>query len=216
MEGIVYKFVNKLNGKVYIGQTTNWYYRYNAHKNSNSNSLFHKAIREDGFENFYYEILFRDSFEDTNAAKIVLEDRERQAILDHMSWDPKYGYNKSIGTGSSGTKWQRSDEWKKMMSAVHKGKVVSIETRKKLSQSLKGRKAWNKGTSTSCTTKKKLSDSHIKYKNIQQYDIDGTLLGEYESALIAEQYSGCSKDSIIRQLKGITKKPKKYIWKIKE
>lgn len=215
MEGIIYKYTNKINGKVYIGQTIQPEKRKKQHMKAESNMYFHRAVKKYGYENFTYEVLFSMDFENKEIASTVLEDRERQAILDHMSWDSTYGYNLSIG-GSAPTGYKHSDEWKEMMSTVHKGKTVSVETRKKMSQSLKGKKAWNDGVPMSYNTKKKLSDSHIKYKNLQQYDIDGTLLGEYENALIAEQYSGCSKDSIIRQLKGITKKPKKYIWKIKE
>ena len=40
------------------------------------------------------------------------------------------------------------------------GHKLSLETRKKLSESLKGRKTWNKGIPMSDEQKKKLSDAH--------------------------------------------------------
>lgn len=63
MKGI-YKFTNRINNKVYIGQSINLVARYNSHKrnyiNSNLNSynsLFYRALRKYGFDNFDYEIL---------------------------------------------------------------------------------------------------------------------------------------------------------------
>ena len=65
--GIVYRYINKVNGKSYIGQTINPEQRYNAHKssyqnpkNKEYNSLIHQAFRKYGFENFDYEILATD------------------------------------------------------------------------------------------------------------------------------------------------------------
>ena len=63
MKGI-YKFTNKSNGKVYIGQSTNLEKRYKEHKYNhlnqnycNYNSKFYRALRKYGFENFKYDIL---------------------------------------------------------------------------------------------------------------------------------------------------------------
>lgn len=63
MKGI-YKFTNKLNGKVYIGQSINLEKRYKEHKYNhlnqkycNYNSKFYRALRKYGFENFDYTVL---------------------------------------------------------------------------------------------------------------------------------------------------------------
>lgn len=60
----IYKFTNKTNGKVYIGQTNNIEKRKRGHKsesfNPNANGYnlpFHCAIRKYGWENFDFEIL---------------------------------------------------------------------------------------------------------------------------------------------------------------
>lgn len=65
--GIIYTYINKINGKMYIGQTINPEKRYNAHKSSYQNpndkeydSLIHRAFRKYGFENFEYKILAQD------------------------------------------------------------------------------------------------------------------------------------------------------------
>jgi group I intron endonuclease len=62
MYGIIYKATNKVNGKVYIGQTKNSLktrmasHKYSAEK-KNSKGHFHKAIRKYGWINFEWETL---------------------------------------------------------------------------------------------------------------------------------------------------------------
>ena len=60
----IYKFQNKINKKVYIGQSisleTRYKSHYNNYKNSNLedyNTKFYNALRYYGFKNFSYEIL---------------------------------------------------------------------------------------------------------------------------------------------------------------
>ena len=53
---IIYKITNKLNGKVYIGQTVgSLQARWKAHLRSRDNAVFHKALRKYGAENFTVE-----------------------------------------------------------------------------------------------------------------------------------------------------------------
>ena len=61
---IVYCYTNQINNKKYIGQTKNPNQRYNAHKSNHQNpehteydSLFHRALRKYGWDNFFYEVL---------------------------------------------------------------------------------------------------------------------------------------------------------------
>ena len=60
----IYKIENIVNGKVYIGQSTDIFYRIMNHKsetfNPNStsyNSPIHRAIRKYGIERFTFEII---------------------------------------------------------------------------------------------------------------------------------------------------------------
>ena len=44
---IIYKITNKINGKVYIGQTVNsLQQRWREHRNARDKNLFHNAIRK--------------------------------------------------------------------------------------------------------------------------------------------------------------------------
>ena len=59
MKGIIYKYTNQVNNKVYIGQTINEYKRKYAHKHALNSwrSYFHNAIKKYGYDKFVYEIL---------------------------------------------------------------------------------------------------------------------------------------------------------------
>lgn len=60
----IYKYQNKQNGKIYIGQSINLEQRVYAHKSSafnekakDYNSQFHQALRKYGIDNFDYEVI---------------------------------------------------------------------------------------------------------------------------------------------------------------
>lgn len=82
----IYKIVNIINNKVYIGQSINSLNRFKQHC-ENKNSLIGKAIQKYGKENFQLEILGR--FEDYN-------EKEKYYINFYRSLSP-YGYNLAKG-----------------------------------------------------------------------------------------------------------------------
>lgn len=110
MKGI-YKFTNKINNKVYIGQSQNLEERYKAHKRnqmkmnlSSYNTKFYRALRKQGFENFDYEILeFSDSF-----SKEDLDEKEINYIKEQNS--QANGYNIQEGGGLSAVPRKLSKE----------------------------------------------------------------------------------------------------------
>lgn len=60
----IYKFTNKRNNKVYIGQSTQIEERYKQHLNNSKNenlhdynTKFYRALRKYGFENFSFDVL---------------------------------------------------------------------------------------------------------------------------------------------------------------
>lgn len=60
----IYKITNKLNGKIYIGQSVNPFNRFKQHcynkQGSSYKSLINEAINKYGKENFLFEILELD------------------------------------------------------------------------------------------------------------------------------------------------------------
>lgn len=98
----IYKITNKINGKVYIGQSVNIYQRWQKHKRSainKSDPKYHYhlycAFRKYGIEHFDFEIL-----EKCNIAELDM--RERYWIRIHNSFFN--GYNQTLGGDGRGSK----------------------------------------------------------------------------------------------------------------
>lgn len=98
--GFIYIIKNKINDKVYVGQTTKTVEeRFKQHKKlskSSSNQLIHKAIKKYGKENFYIETL-------ECCENILLDEREIIFIKLYNSF--KDGYN--LCEGGNQAKRQR-------------------------------------------------------------------------------------------------------------
>ncbi len=92
---------------------------------------------------------------------------------------------------------RRSDEFKAMMSLRHKGKLMSAETRKKLSDARSGTKAWNRGKSTSVEQIEKLTKAARK-----RSVIDITTGHSYESIHAAARILNIRKEGIQSNLGG--------------
>ena len=92
----IYRIVNKLNGKCYIGQSRDIFKRYKEHL-YHSKSNIDRVIHEIGIEYFDLEILdFCDPLDQQ-----ALDHLEEMYITIYNSSDPEYGYNISIGGSSS-------------------------------------------------------------------------------------------------------------------
>ena len=145
----IYKITNKLNGKVYIGQSIDIDTRWRQHINAKDNVAIHNAIKKYGKENFKFEVLL-----ECPADMLNVWERDMIALYDCISPN---GYNLTEG----GEGYQCSEETRRKMSEVNKGKHLSEETKKKMSESRKGKAPWNKGKTNiySEETKKKMSDA---------------------------------------------------------
>ena len=120
------------NGKVYIGITgrkpSRRWENGNGYKR---NEHFHRAIEKYGWDNIQHEILF-DGLSREDA-----EQKEVELIAEYHSTDRNKGYNLREG-GSMSTFSSMSIE---KMRCSHIGKSLSDEQKRKISDSMKGRKA---------------------------------------------------------------------------
>lgn len=136
--GSIYKLTNKINNKIYFGQTTNFIRRYNEYKNrkvyqSNKyNTPITRAIEKYGFSNFKIEVV------DIAFSKQELEIKEKYYITKFKSNNPEIGYNSKIGSG--------------------KGETLNVVTRRKMSEAHTGLKETG-------ATKKKKSKGIIAYRD---------------------------------------------------
>lgn len=114
----IYSITNKIDGKKYIGQSVDISKRFFQHKselrsNTHPNNHLQHSWNRYGEENFLFEII-------TECTMDELDEFEKYYIDINNSMNPKFGYNFESGG--------------------NKNKSVSKETRKKMSDSLSGRR----------------------------------------------------------------------------
>ena len=136
----VYAIVNKINLKLYFGSHS-WDGEGLDKNYYGSGTAIKRAVRKYGKDNFIvYPIKFYDTIEECRQA-------EEQLLNKYNIADNPYCYNlKNAAVG-----WTSEDL---------KGKTVSEETRKKLSQAFKGEKHPNYGKHLTEETRKKISQAH--------------------------------------------------------
>ena len=89
--GVVYAYINKLNGKMYIGQTTSPERRHKRHMLAQTRCPhFNNAVRKHGPDGFIYEVLA-----DGISSRADLDEAEKYFIWLYRS--NKHGYNMTAG-----------------------------------------------------------------------------------------------------------------------
>ena len=127
----VYKHTSP-SGKIYIGITCQKpEQRWKNGKRYEACKAFYRAIQKYGWKNIKHEILF---------TKLTIEEAnlmEQCLIALYDSTNPQFGYNITLGGGGTlGLKGDKHPLYGKPLTETHKNN---------LSNSLKGRTAWNKG-----------------------------------------------------------------------
>ena len=183
---LIYKVTNKINGKMYIGQTIkSLKIRKRNHLwcalNERNNYYFYNAIRKYGSESFDWEIMAEGI-----CSQETLNELEKHFICLYNTYHD--GYNSTLGGGTSigfrhsektkkkmsimrkgklvGKKHpmygkKHTEEMKRKMSEINKGKKLSEETRKKMSEFQKGRKP-------SEETRRRMSKGHIGIRHSEE------------------------------------------------
>lgn len=193
---VVYCHTNRINGKKYVGITSQKPERrwQNGHGYC-GNLHFYNAIKKYGWEEFSHEILF------TDLTKEEAELKEIEIIAKWNLTDAEKGYNKSLG-----------------------GNILpelSEESRKKISFSLKEvykkqkHPCYGRKMSQKCA--ELLSSANNKRKqSVLQYTLNGVLVAEYDSLREMERLSGCHRSAVKANLMGKSKQSYGFVWKYKE
>ncbi len=151
---IIYKAVNKINNKIYIGVTIKALqerrkrHEVNA-KNNYINTYFYYALNKYGIENWKWVVL-----EKVNNKERY--EKEKYYIKKYKSYKKEYGYNSTLG----GEGANPNKEICKKISQSLKGHPVSDETKEKIRQ-------WHLGITYSEEINKKKGrkgENHIFYK----------------------------------------------------
>ncbi len=181
--GGIYKITNIVNNKFYIGSTVSFLKRgrnhlYHLKNKQHRNKYLQNSWNKYGEGSFIFEIL--EIYQ--NPTKELLMQREQWHIDNSNCCDPNIGYNLSKNVYRCNLGVERSEEFKKQMSKLKKGKrlphskewcknisnsrlghTVSEQTREKIRNSLKGAKSPNYGKSPSKETIAKMSLARTLY-----------------------------------------------------
>ena len=219
LSGIIYGYRNKLNGKIYIGKTTqNENVRQSQHKNSKKNDHFHNAIRYHGFDNFEYFVI-----QDDITTEMELNELEIFYISKYETFtDKTKGYNMTAG-GEGSIGHVPSEKTRELMSSARTGLKRTLEQKRNMSIAQTGRKITEEHRlkiSISHTGLKRSPD-HIKnaaegaYKKIEQWSLDGEFIKLWNSLKEAGETMGIHRGSISGCANGYPKNKTagKFIWK---
>lgn len=203
----VYLVFNKTTGDYYVGSasTGKFYSRYYNHLiNFTGSKIIKNAVRGYKIDNFAFLVLdlFPEIVNKENNKKLLdLEDFYLKWLL------PNYNILTEAGNtfGYKHTELSRikmiinySDECRKRIDSLNKGKILSEETIEKIKQAALSRPKVEYSEKTLANMKK-------KSKPIILYNLNRTVFGEYPSIVEAAKYVICDKKTIIRALKSDSK-----------
>ena len=141
----VYKITNLVNGKVYIGASKNIEKRWWGHKRC-TDSPIHSDLETYGLDNFKFEVLLE-------CPEDMLCQWERDMICLYDADDPEKGYNSPKDRPYS---LKRNESLK--------GHKLSEETKRRISESHKGKSSGYKGHKHTDEVKRKMSEAHKGHK----------------------------------------------------
>lgn len=202
----VYKHTNKLNGKVYIGITSQnvrvrwnngWGYQYCTH--------FWRAIQKYGWDSFEHEILY------ANLTQDEAETWEKDLIVEYHSADLRFGYNISLG-GSTGCK--HSVETRRKIGNVRRGSHHTEESKRRMSESHKGKKFSNEHI-----RKLKMAqygEKHHRARCVYQFTLNGDFIAIYKCIAEASRQTGIPNQNIVKCCQGRRAYAGGYLWKYAE
>lgn len=213
----IYKIINLINNKIYIGSAVNLDNRKNVHftilkKNKHHNIKLQRSFNKYEKENFKFEIL--EYCEKENLIK------REQYYIDNLT--PYYNIAKIAGS-NLGSK--RTLDTRRQLSKSHKGQIAwnknipqTEEHKRKQSISMTGRISGAKGKKWPLLSRKKfsLSKKGISANNriqVIQFDLRGNKLAEFDSVTSAEIATNTK--GITHVLLGKYKHANNYLWKRK-
>ena len=156
----IYKIENKINHKVYIGQSVDIYSRWYNHKCSLRNGTHYNlhlqcAWNKYGEENFDFSIIAECTEEDLNQVEMMY-------ISNYQSYKSEFGYNLTLGGEGSVPNDETREKFSRANAGENNpmfGKCHTDETKKKISVALSGENNPNYGKH-SVHYGKHLSDAH--------------------------------------------------------
>ena len=203
----VYMHVNKINGKKYIGISSNVKRRWSGNGKQYYDQVFGIAIQKYGWDNFDHQII-KDNLSKAEACTL-----EQELIKKYNTRDKEFGYNRSDG-GDCGSKGAFNTQLKRIRKVyqydldgnfikefpsiaealrevaphIKNSGNISLCCKYKRNQAygfqwfyeFKGYKI------DKCQTREEIT-SKCKSKEVYQYSFEGTFIKKYDSVALAEK-----------------------------
>lgn len=198
----VYKHTNKVNGKCYIGITSQdvrirwnrgWGYQYCPH--------FWRAIQQYGWDAFTHEIV-RDGL-----SKEEAELWEVNLISENRSADPMYGYNVSLGGNSIG---KHSEETRKKIGDRRRGIHHTEEAKRKMSEAHTGKTLSEEHLQKLRTAQ--FGEKHHRARAVCQFTLYGDFVARYECISDAARQTGIPNQNIVKCCQGQRAYAGGFVW----
>ena len=148
----IYLARNLVNGKVYVGYDSSWPKRKHEHQyhsqHTDSNKMFYNAIRKYGWDNFEWSVIYQS--EDAEHTLKVMENHFIEQYRSYIHYPDSNGYNMTLGgEGTIGA--VQTPETRRKISEALKGKTkgrpkrpFTEEHKQNMSKAKKGSVPWNK------------------------------------------------------------------------
>jgi group I intron endonuclease len=232
----IYKIINLVNGKFYIGSACYFNARKASHfhhlrNNTHDNNYLQNSWNKYGEKNFVFEII--EYVE--NKENLI---KREQYYIDSLN--PQYNLSKTAGS-CLGYKWTEemkqkrkdfykenpiSKEAREKMSITRRGRKLSEEHKRNISKGLEGREVnietrlkianSNRGKLMSEESKQKIRENGKRnFKSIIQMDLNNNFISEFSSGKEAGEALGIKPSYIYRVCQGRRSKYKQFKFKWK-
>lgn len=201
----IYKIENKVNGKVYVGQSIAIKIRWQQHKyeaqTGEKQAPLYLALRKYGIENFSFEVL-------EECPQELLNEKEIFWIAHYKSNDRDFGYNVLAGGQNGGVLYPNEwfyELWDAGFTVTEIQKELGV-AHGTVHAKLEGYKDYNAHTSRSRGAVKAIKEGKIIGFNnlplesipVYQYDLLGNYITSFDSSAEAGRFFGADNGDNIR------------------
>jgi len=154
----VYKIVNVLDGKIYIGSAKNFKKRAYQHRsslrnNKHQNKYLQRAFNKHGADAFLFEVI--EVVLGSKEKRVLAEQKHLDKYIVEDKWSQCYNLDKKAINGGGFQKYSNNEPWNKGKTGIY-----SKETLQKISAALTGKKNPGWGIPRSEKTKAKISKAN--------------------------------------------------------